>query len=104
MLLFQNGAYNATGDLVGSPVFPPDIPTAPDLYEKLLGKSPSGPAWDAYLSLVTIRSLGKPLLIPPGATDSIKRVFWDAAVKMGKDQGFIEISEKLYGVRDECSA
>lgn len=96
-LLYQTGHFNDAGELVQSPVFPPDCLTPKGLYEKVYGKSPSGMAWDAYVAIVATRSFDKPLMLPPGASDDIKKVYWNAVKEMVKDPSFLKTTQDLYG-------
>ncbi|MBI2858764.1 MAG: hypothetical protein HYX90_06775, partial [Chloroflexi bacterium] len=80
-----------------SPIFPPDLMTAKQLYEKVHGKPPSGTAWEAYRGLLAADSYDKVLALPPATPNNIVRVYWDAAQKMIKDPAFIAISDRILG-------
>lgn len=70
---FLSNGQVKDGKIVRDPAFP-DVPTLPELYEKIYGKAPSGPAFEAYKALL------------PAATTA-QKVFWfhkddpEAAVK-----------------------
>ncbi len=96
--LCQTGILDQAGNIVRHPGYPPDTVTAVELYEKIYGKSVSGPAYEAYKAIVATRSLNTPFLLPPGTPDDIKKAYWSAAENMVNDPEFIKTAEPLMGV------
>lgn len=97
-LLFQNGNLDEKGNLVRGLPWPPDVLTAGELYKTVLGKEPSGMAWEAYKAiLVAAEATAGPLMLPPNTPDSIKKAYWDAAERMIKDTQFLATTSDMYG-------
>lgn len=97
-ILFQAGMLDESGNIVKLPGFPADVLTGKELYEKVHGKAPSGPAYDAYKSLLaSVKTIGNPLYLPPGTSDAIKRAYWAAAEKMVKDPDFLRAADPAAG-------
>lgn len=80
--LFQGGL--ASGDtVVKSPLVPSDIPTVLDLYQQLHpGKTPSGPAWQAYLLMDKMQSTYTTFGIRPGTPKNIETALEQGFAKM----------------------
>lgn len=99
VLLFQNGILDEKGSLIRDPVFSPDVPTGLELYEKVHGKpAPPGVRVDAYLAIIAGgASLGKALLLPPGAPDSIAAIYRSAADKLLANREFLEMADQTMG-------
>lgn len=95
MNLFQSGIHDASGKVIRDSTLP-DVLTGQELYEKVLGKPPSGMGWRAYNMIVALSSSYDHMMhLPPGTPDSIVRAYWDAAGQMLKDREFIEIMGRL---------
>ncbi len=89
----QTGLFDEKGDLGKEPLYPQDIPTVKELYEKLYGKPASGVVWEAYRSILAAqRVFNQNLFLPPGMPDSMVRAYWDAAERMLKDPEFSKIA------------
>lgn len=94
--LFQTGIIGTTGDMVRDPTLPADLPTFKEVYEKVLGKAPSGVLWDAFKGLTAAgRTYGEVLLLPPGVPQEITRAYWAAADAMVKDAEFHKEADPL---------
>lgn len=93
--VFQSGLLDVKGDLVRDPSLP--FMTIKELYEKVHGKQPSGIEWDAYRSVVAIRTYDFVVLLPPNMPDNIAKAYWDAAEKMLKDAEFRQIVNAMVG-------
>lgn len=88
--IFQAGLLDDKGNLVKDTGLPA-VMTGKELHEKLRGAAPTGLAWDAYRAVVAAsRNYDKSLVLPPGAPDNIKRVYWDAADRLVKDKQFLD--------------
>lgn len=96
MPLFQTGFLDDKGKVVKDPNLPP-VPTIEDLHQLIYGKPPSGIVWDVSRALLTIRSFGMVLVLPTGASEAVRRVYWDAADKMVKDTEFRATIDRLVG-------
>lgn len=98
MTLFQSGVLDDKGNIVKDQALPPNVPTGPELFEKLNGKPPSGMPWEAYRAVVAAGlNYNRTLLLPPGAPDAIVRTYWDATAAMLKDAEFHTVIDPLVG-------
>lgn len=94
--LFTLG-YPKGEDIVRDPTFP-NLMTASELYEKLEGKKPSGPLWQAYKSFVNLGvAASKGFALPPGTPDDIRDVFVAAMRKTMDDPDFKKVSGEEVG-------
>jgi hypothetical protein len=86
--LFTMGILNEKGELVRDPNFP-DLPNFAEAYEQIHGKKPSGPGYDAWLSVMKMLVImNKGLFLPPGTPDSIHNAWVDAVKKTFSDPEF----------------
>jgi tripartite-type tricarboxylate transporter receptor subunit TctC len=89
--LFTLG-YPKGEEIVRDPTFP-QLMTAGDLYEKLNGKAPSGPLWQAYKSFVNLGvAASKGFALPHGTSDEIRDVYVAAMRKTLEDPDFKKVS------------
>ena len=64
--VFSVPHFNAAGELVSNPLLP-GVKSLPELYEEIAGEPPSGPVWDAILTLIEIdQTMQHVFLGPPG--------------------------------------
>lgn len=104
-ILLQSGILDESGNVVRHPALPPDTLTAKELYEKIYGKPPSGIAWEALLSMIgAVDSIGRILLLPPGASPDLVKTYWAAAEKMVKDPQFVKAAEPQVGAGAKWTA
>ncbi len=93
--LFQSGLYDANGVLKRQPGVVADVPTIKELYERIHGKSPSGPYWDAIATYIMYcRTLNKPVAFTPG-TEKYVAIVRKAGVAMAKDPEFKKDYDKV---------
>jgi tripartite-type tricarboxylate transporter receptor subunit TctC len=95
--LFSLGQVDTAGDIVRDPNFP-DIPTVVEVYRTLHGSDPSGPAYEAYRTLLGVtytyqKAMWVPQDTPPQATELLRR----SAEEMGVDPVFNAEAEKVLG-------
>ncbi|MFP5283626.1 MAG: hypothetical protein ACLGIF_09265, partial [Actinomycetes bacterium] len=95
--LFSLGQIDAAGNVVRDPNFP-DIPTVVEVYRTVNGMDPSGPAYEAYKTLLGVtytyqKAMWVPQDTPPQATELLRR----SAEQMGADPAFNEEAEKVLG-------
>lgn len=91
--IFQSGILDEKGNVIKDV---PDIPTVPELYQQIHGKTPPpGLVWEMYKLMVAGRTFGKMLLLPPKTPVDIVNVFRKAAVDMVNSSEFRDESEKL---------
>jgi tripartite-type tricarboxylate transporter receptor subunit TctC len=89
--LFTLG-YPKGDEIVRDPAFP-DMMTASELYEKLNGKKPSGPLYEAYKSFVNLGvAASKGFALPTGTPDEIRDVYVAAVKKTLDDPDFKKAS------------
>jgi len=74
--LFSVPHFNDAGQLVSNPLLP-DVKSLPELYEEIAGEPPSGPVWDAIMTLIELdQTMQHVFLGPPGmnqeAADTIR--------------------------------
>jgi tripartite-type tricarboxylate transporter receptor subunit TctC len=94
--LWQSGVYDPKGRLVRQGGVIADVPTVEEMYERIYGKSPSGPAWEALSAYILCnRTINKSLLFPPG-TEKYAAIVRKAAVKMAKDPAFQKEAKKIF--------
>ena len=95
--LFSLGQVDAAGNIVRDPNFP-DIPTVVEVYRTLNGTDPSGPAYEAYRTLLGVtytyqKAMWVPQDTPPQAAELLRR----SAEEMGADPVFNAEAEKVLG-------
>jgi tripartite-type tricarboxylate transporter receptor subunit TctC len=85
--LFTLG-YPKGDEIVRDPTFP-QLLTAGELYQKLNGKPPSGPLYQAYKSFVNLGvAASKGFALPPSTSDEIRDVYVAAMKKTLEDPDF----------------
>lgn len=95
--LFSFGALGKGGKIVRDPTFP-DLPSFPEVYEKINGKAPSGPAWDAWKSFfLSGYAVQKFMVVPKGTPDDIVQTYREAAIKMAADPKTVAFLEDELG-------
>ena len=83
--------------IIRDPTFP-KLMTASELYEKLNGKAPSGPLWQAYKSFVNLGvASSKGFALPPGTPDDIRDTYVAAMRKTLDDPDFKKVSGEEVG-------
>ncbi|MDI7259735.1 MAG: hypothetical protein QME90_07430 [Thermodesulfobacteriota bacterium] len=92
VLLFQSGVLDENGAVVRERSVP-GVPTAPELYEQIYGKKPSGKVFEAYKVVVGSRTYGKCILFPKDTPAEIMGILRKAAIDMVKDPMFLKESE-----------
>lgn len=95
--LFALGQLDTAGEIVRDPNFP-DLPTVVEVYRTLHGSDPSGPAYEAYRTLLGVtytyqKAMWVPHDTPPQATELLRRT----AEQMGTDPVFNAEAEKVLG-------
>jgi tripartite-type tricarboxylate transporter receptor subunit TctC len=94
--LWQSGVYDPKGRLVSEKGGVGDVPNIKEFYEKIYGREPSGPYWDALSAYIAYdRTITKSLFLPPG-TEKYATILREAVVEMVKDPDFQRESEKLF--------
>jgi hypothetical protein len=80
--------YLKGGEVVRDPAFP-DVPTFPEVYEKINGKKPSGPGWESWKSFLNMGVMAsKGFSLPKGTPDAIVNVYVDAFKAILADEAF----------------
>jgi tripartite-type tricarboxylate transporter receptor subunit TctC len=97
MPLMSFGQLDDGGNIVRDPAVP-DLPTVPEVYEKLKGKKPSGRFWDTYkVFMPSGFAVQKILWIKGDAPADPSRVFYTAADSLAKDKEFLAKTDKILG-------
>ncbi|HXV80116.1 MAG TPA: hypothetical protein VEG60_09580 [Candidatus Binatia bacterium] len=95
--LMSFGQLDDSGNIVRDPAVP-DLPTVPEVYEKIKGKKPSGKFWDTYkVFMPSAFGVQKILWAKAGAPSETLQVFYAAADQLGKDKDFVTKTEKILG-------
>ncbi len=93
--LFQQGVLDAAGNIIREKPLP-HFPTMPEFYQQIYGKAPSGPAFEAYKLVMTLRTLAsQTLLLPPKTPAEVVNICRKAAIDMVKDREFLDDMERL---------
>lgn len=99
--LWAWGSINEKGELVRDPTFP-DLPHFGEAYEKMHGKKPSGPEWDAWKAFfVAGFAAQKMIVIPKDTPKEIIDTWHQAAAKVIKAPEFNAAAEKTLGDVDQ---
>ncbi|MBY8974580.1 tricarboxylate transporter [Rhodobacteraceae bacterium NNCM2] len=92
------GALDADNNIVRDPTFP-DVPTFKEVYTQVMGKEPSGEAWDAWKAFFVAGFPAQKMVFLPNGTDAeIIDTYSAAFQKITERPDFAEISKKRLGV------
>ena len=95
--LMSFGQLDEHGNIVRDPAVP-DLPTVPEVYEKLRGKKPSGKFWDTYkIFMPSAFAVQKILWVKADAPAEALNVFYGAADRLEKDKEFLLKTDKILG-------
>ena len=95
--LFTMGYADESGAIVRDPNFP-DLPSWPEAYETIHGKAPSGPEYEAWLSLFHLSVMSsKALVLPAGTPDDVIETYNTAAADLVDDEDFVAESGDFIG-------
>lgn len=95
--LMTFGLLDGSGNIVRDPAVP-DLPTVPEVYERIKGKKPSGRFWETYkVFMPSAFAIQKILWMKGDAPAEALRVFYAAADRLEKDKDFLAKTEKILG-------
>ena len=95
--LMSFGQLDEKGNIIRDPAVP-DLPTVPEVYEKLKGKMPSGKFWDTYkIFMPSAFAVQKILWVKGDAPAAALQAFYAAADRLEKDKDFHAKTEKILG-------
>jgi len=95
--LMTFGLLDDSGNIVRDPAVP-DLPTVPEVYEKLRGKKPSGRFWETYKTFMPAAfAVQKILWVKGDAPAEAMQVFYEAADRLAKDKEFLTKTENILG-------
>jgi putative tricarboxylic transport membrane protein len=95
--LMTFGQLDDKGNIVRDPAVP-DLPTVPEVYEKLKGKKPSGKFWDTYkIFMPSAFAVQKILWVKADSPAAALQAFYAAADRLDKDKEFHAKTEKILG-------
>ena len=95
--LMSFGQLDNSGNIVRDPAVP-DLPTVPEVYEKLRGKKPSGRFWETYKAFMpSAFAVQKILWVKADTPAEALRVFYAAADQLAKDKEFLTKTDKVLG-------
>jgi hypothetical protein len=96
--LFYNEGYNGETFWVPKQVEGMPILAFRDLYKKIKGSEPSGPLWEAYLSIVSTNgAMQRMIVFAPGVPQAAVDILRTALLKLEGDPAFAEDSIKAIG-------
>lgn len=67
-----------------------DAPTVDEAYEAMHGSPPSGPAWDAFVTVMDVMSVATVVVLPEGSPEEARAAFRQAVDEMVAETDFIE--------------
>lgn len=95
--LMSFGYVDENGDPARDPNAP-EIPTVAEVYEQLNGEAPSGPAYDAYRSILLAGFIyQKGIWANEGTPDSIVEAFYAATEELAADEEFLAAADEVLG-------
>jgi tripartite-type tricarboxylate transporter receptor subunit TctC len=95
--LMSFGQLDENGNIVRDPAVP-DLPTVPEVYEKIKGKKPSGRFWETYKVFMPSGFAVQKILWVKGDTPGeVLQVFYAAADRLEKDKDFSAKTDKVLG-------
>lgn len=95
--LYSFGQIDESGELIRDPQFP-DLPTVKEVYVDIHGKDPSGPAWEAYKTLVSASfSIQKVVWLHSDAPEPAVEALNKAALSITEDPELMEKGEEIIG-------
>jgi hypothetical protein len=95
--LMSFGQLDDKGNIIRDPAVP-DLPTVPEVYEKIKGKKPSGKFWDTYrVFMPSAFAVQKILWVKADAPADVARGYYVAADRLEKDKEFQTKTDKVLG-------
>jgi hypothetical protein len=95
--LMSFGQLDDKGNIIRDPAVP-DLPTVPEVYEKIKGKKPSGRFWDTYkVFMPSAFAVQKILWLKAETPAEALRVYYTAADRLEKDKDFQTKTDKVLG-------
>jgi len=93
-----NGAeFSVPKQMKGLPILP-----FHELYKSTKGGLPTGPLWDAYLSLLTVNgTMYRLIAMPPGTPQAAVAELRQAVLRLNDDKAYIEEAQKTMGEAPE---
>ena len=92
-----NGEFRVPKAIAGA-----GLTSFPDLYRKIKGTLPTGPQWDAYLSVITVTAAMQRLVVlPPGTNQTAAATLREAIVAVNEDKDFETEGQRVLGYRPE---
>lgn len=87
--VWSYGVIDENGNLQRDPDLP-DTPTFPEFYETVMGKAPSGTAYEMQKALMNAKvMLSKAVMLPRGTPDNIRQSYIEAMKKVTSDPEII---------------
>jgi hypothetical protein len=95
--LMSFGQLDEKGNIVRDPAVP-DLPTVPEVYEKIKGKKPSGRFWETYrVFMPSAFAVQKILWVKADAPADVARGYYAAVDRLDKDKEFQAKTDKVLG-------
>src|SRR2546423_6191828 len=94
---FNGAEFSVPKQMKGLPILP-----FHELYKSLKGNLPTGPLWDAYLSLLTVNgTMYRLVAMPPGTSQAAVAELRQGGLKPNDDKGHIGGGQKTMGETPE---
>jgi hypothetical protein len=91
------GQLDDSGNIIRDPAVP-DLPTVPEVYEKLKGNKPSGRFWETYkVFMPSAFAVQKILWVKGEVQADVAQVYYAAADRLQKDKEFVTKTGTVLG-------
>jgi hypothetical protein len=95
--LMSFGQLDDSGNIIRDPAVP-DLPTVPEVYEKLKGNKPSGRFWETYkVFMPSAFAVQKILWVKGEVQADVAQVYYAAADRLQKDKEFVTKTGTVLG-------
>jgi len=95
--LMSFGQLDEKGNIIRDPAVA-DLPTVPEVYEKIKGKKPAGRFWETYkIFMPSAFAVQKILWVKADVPAEVAQGFYAAADRLAKDKEFLTKTDKILG-------
>lgn len=96
--LFQTGIIKPNGTIVRAEVVR-DVPTVEEFYKELIGKMPTGVAWEVVKHQIMVNNYNKSLVCPPGTPGFAVDQLRQAIQQLSRDPEWLKETDMVFGSR-----
>lgn len=98
-------AYDGKSFLMPRPLKGIGLPPFHEFYRSVKGRQPSGPLWDAYLSILTVNgAMYRIMAMPPGTPKEAVTALRTAMARLNDDPAYLDEAQKAIGEAPEYVA